>query len=52
LGDGVLHNGVATLTAKSLRAGKHWIWALYRPSESAVLVVSPIRVRIVTPAAS
>jgi hypothetical protein len=52
LGEGVLNNGVATYTAKSLSAGMHWIWAFYQQSDNAELVVSPIKVRMVAPGSS
>jgi hypothetical protein len=52
LGERVLDNGVATLTAKSLSPGMHWIWAFYQQSASAELVVSPIKLRMVAPGSS
>jgi hypothetical protein len=52
LGEGVINNGVATFTAKSLSAGMHWIWAFYQQSDNAELVVSPIKVRMVAPGSS
>jgi hypothetical protein len=50
LGKRALDKGVATLTAKSLSPGKHWIWAFYQRSDASELAVSAVEMRVVAPA--